>query len=291
MSNLTLRDWFEKARNENFAIGAFNIDSFDIFKAVCEAGERTKSPLLVQFSPGEAKYFGLKNIRDMIKNTRDEISVPIFLNLDHCKEVDTCLEAMECGFDMVHFDGSDLPMGENILRVKEIVNAAHGKDILVEGEIDKVSGGSEVHAEEIYLEAIKKSYTKPEIAGDFVVQTGVDIFAPVFGNVHGTFPNQPDLDFGLLKKIRSLVPNTFLAMHGGSGIPEVQVKEAVKDGAIVKVNVNTELRQAFIDSLVEKTGEKPLQYTYYKMTDDIVGAVAAVVEGKIEVFGSGGKVR
>lgn len=290
MNNLTLRDWFERAKRENFAIGAFNVDSFDIFKAVCETGEKTKSPLLVQFSPGEAKYFGLGNIRDMVKNVQEESDVPLFLNLDHCKEVDTCLEAMECGFNMVHFDGSDLPVGENILRVKEIVNAAHAKDILVEGEIDKVSGGSEVHVEEIDLEAIKKSYTKPDIAGDFVVQTGVDLLAPVFGNVHGTFPNQPDLDFDLLKKISGLVPNTFLAMHGGSGIPEAQVKQAIKDGGIVKVNVNTELRQAFIDSLIEKTGEKPQQYTYYKMTDDIVGAVAAVVEGKIGVFGSGGKV-
>lgn len=287
---MTLRDWFEKAKNEQFAIGAFNVDSFDIFKAICEAAEKTKSPVIVEFSPGEEQYFGLKNIADMVKNARDEISVPLFLNLDHAKEVDTCLEAIERGFNMVHFDGSDLPFGENVLRVKEIVQAAHAKDVIVEGEINKVSGASEVHDEELDLAIVKKSYTKPEEAGDFVVQTGVDVFAPVFGNVHGIFPNQPLLDFGILKKVRDLVPNTFLSMHGGSGIPEEQVKEAIKVGGIVKVNVNTELRQAFIDSLDEKTSEEPTQYTYYKMTDDIVGAVVAVVESKIGVFGSGGKL-
>jgi fructose-bisphosphate aldolase class II len=287
---VTLRDWFEKAKNEQFAIGAFNVDSFDIFKAICEAAEKTKSPVIVEFSPGEEQYFGLKNIADMVKNARDEISVPLFLNLDHAKEVDTCLEAIERGFNMVHFDGSDLPFGENVLRVKEIVQAAHAKDVIVEGEINKVSGASEVHDEELDLAIVKKSYTKPEEAGDFVVQTGVDVFAPVFGNVHGIFPNQPLLDFGILKKVRDLVPNTFLSMHGGSGIPEEQVKEAIKVGGIVKVNVNTELRQAFIDSLDEKTSEEPTQYTYYKMTDDIVGAVVAVVESKIGVFGSGGKL-
>jgi len=287
---MTLRDWFDRAKRENFAIGAFNVDSFDIFKAICQAAEKTKSPVIVEFSPGEEEYFGLKNIADFCKNAREEISAPIFLNLDHAKEVDNCLEAIERGFNMVHFDGSDLPFGENVLRVKEIVQAAHGKDVIVEGEINKVSGASQVHDEELDLATVKKSYTKPDEAGDFVVQTGVDIFAPVFGNVHGIFPNQPPLDFEILKKIRELVPNTFLSMHGGSGIPEEQVKEAISVGGIVKVNINTELRQAFIDSLGEKTSEEPTQYTYYKMTDDIVGAVAAVVEAKIGVLGSGGKL-
>jgi len=287
---MTLRDWFEKAKNEQFAIGAFNVDSFDIFKAICEGAERTKSPVIVEFSSGEAEYFGLKNIADLVKNAREETSVPIFLNLDHAKEVDSCLEAIERGFNMVHFDGSDLPLGENVLRVKEIVQAAHKKDVMVEGEINKVSGASEVHDEELDLAIIKKSHTKPAEAGDFVVQTGVDIFAPVFGNVHGIFPTEPDLDFEILKKIRELVPNTFLSLHGGSGIPKEQVKEAITVGGIVKVNVNTELRQAYIDSLGEKTSEKPTQYTYYKMADDIMGAVAAVVESKIGVLESGKKV-
>lgn len=287
---LNLRDWFEKAKREQFAIGAFNVDSFDIFKAICEAAEKTKSPVIVEVSPGEEQYFGLRNIADMVKNAREEMSVPIFLNLDHAKEVDTCLEAIERGFSMVHFDGSDLPLGENIIRVKEIVQAAHAKDVIVEGEMDKVSGASEVHDEELDLAVISKSYTKPDQAGDFVVQTGVDIFAPVFGNVHGIFPSQPPLDFEILKKVRELVPNIFLSMHGGSGIPEDQVKEAIKVGGIVKVNVNTELRQAFIDSLDEKTSEEPTQYTYYKMADDIVGSVTAVVESKIGVFESSKKV-
>lgn len=286
---MTARDWFERAERESFAIGAFNVDSLDIFKAVCLAGQRKKSPVIAEFSQGEVEYFGLKNIVDLVKNAKEDYGVPILLNLDHAKDVDDCLEAVEAGFDLVHFDGSALSFEENVTKTKEVVDAAHKANLTVEGEINCLPGSSAVHGEEIDVEEVKKSFTDPSKAAKFVEETGVDIFAAVFGNVHGTFPNQPDLDIELIGKVSKAIPNTFLSMHGGSGIPADQVKEAVKVGGIVKVNINTEIRQAFVDALATKVSEEPRQYTYYKIADDLVGAVAAVVEGKIEVFGSGGK--
>lgn len=288
------KDWFRRARKENFAIGAFNVDNLEIFKAICMAGKRKKSPVMLEFSPGELKEFGLANIVDLVVNAQEEYGIPILLNLDHSKSVDDCLAALDAstdegGFDDVHFDGSELPFEENVDKIKKVIEAAQARKILVEGEIDHLPGGSEAHAEAIDLEEIKKSYTNPEKAREFIQKTDVDIFAVVFGNVHGTFPNQPDLDFGLLEKIREAVGETFISLHGGSGIASEQVKEAIKIGGIVKVNVNTEIRVAFHDALTEKMQEDTENIAYYKMTPEIIGAVAAVVEGKIDVFGSANK--
>lgn len=287
---MTAREWFERAQKEGWAIGAFNVDSLDIFKAVCQAGFKMHSPVMLEFSGGEVEYFGLDNIVDLVKNAKEEYKIPILLNLDHGKELDLCLEAVNLGgFDDVHFDGSDLSVEENIEGAKKVVEAAHAKNLLVEGEMDKVPGVSDVNSENLDLEAIKKGYSDPKAAFEFVSKTGVDIFASVFGNVHGTFPIEPELDFELLAEIRKALPDTFLSMHGGSGIAVEDVKRAIEVGKIVKVNVNTEIRQAYIEALGEKMGEEKREYTYYKIVPDVIAAVSAVVEGKMSVFGSIGK--
>jgi len=304
---MTAREWFQKAQDENFAIGAFNVDNLEILNAILIAAKKKKSPIMLEFSQGEVGYFGLYNVIDIIKNARSQFDIPILLNLDHAKKVEDCLDVMNIGspstprpirqaqgsgsssFDDVHFDGSDLPYEENVKKTKEVVEAAHMRDLLVEGEIDKIAGSSEVHLEELDTGALKKSYTDPAKAAKFVAETGIDIFAAFFGNVHGTFPTEPNLDLELLKRVKEALPSTFLSLHGGSGIPARQVREAIDAGGIVKVNVNTEVRQAFRDALSEELSENPEQVAYYKLTPDIINAVVAVVEGKIDVFGSAGK--
>lgn len=283
---MTAREWFTRARKEGFAIGAFNVDNLEILNAICSAAKSKNSPVMLEFSQGEVGYFGIDNIVDMVANARVQFKIPILLNLDHAKKVEDCMRAVDVGFDDVHFDGSELVYEQNVEQAKEVVGVAHKKGLLVEGEIDKIVGSSEVHTEEVDMEAIKTSYTDPERAKKFVLETGVDIFAAFFGNLHGTFPVEPDLDLELLSKIKDALPETFLSMHGGSGISAEQVKEAIKIGGVVKINVNTELRKAFRDALDEQVEAKPEEATYYKMTPDIVNSVMAVVEGKIDVFGS-----
>lgn len=304
---MSLRDYFEKARKENFALGAFNIDTLETLKAVCEAAKVKKSPVIVEFSPGEVAYFGLDNIVDLVNNAKEDYKLPIFLNLDHGKSAEACLAAIDFsnsdpgsgnerrsgigrpGFDEVHFDGSEFDMKENIEGAKKVVEAARKKGILVEGEIDKVSGVSQINPSELDLGLLKQSYTNPAKAAEFAAQTQVDIFAAVFGNVHGVFEVQPELDFELLAAIRNALGDTFISMHGGSGIPGDEVKRAVEIGRIVKINVNTELRQTFKDALGEKLAEKPNEYAFYNISQDVVRAVQAVVENKIDAFGSSGK--
>src|SRR4030043_216939 len=196
------------------------------------------------------------------KAQKENFAIGAF-NVDHAKKVEDCFSAIEqAGFDDIHFDGSDLEFDENVKNTKRVVEAAHKKGLLVEGEIDKISTLSEVHNEEIDLELLKKFYTDPAKAVEFVKETGVDILAAVFGNVHGIFPVQPDLDINLLTKIREAVPSCLFSLHGSSGIPADQVKEAIKVGKIVKINVNTELRQAYRDALVEKLGESSNEYAF-----------------------------
>ncbi|KKR65072.1 MAG: Tagatose-bisphosphate aldolase [Candidatus Curtissbacteria bacterium GW2011_GWA1_40_47] len=188
---MTARDWFLKAQTGGWAIGAFNADNLEILKAICLAAKNKKSPVMVEFSPGEVDYFGLRNIVDLVKNAREEYRIPILLNLDHGRKVEDCLAAVNMGsstssgsssFDLIHFDGSDSELEENIHNTKKVVEAAHTKGLLVEGEIDKIPGASEIHDQDLDSELVKKSYTDPQKAAKFVSETGIDIFA--FGSLY-----------------------------------------------------------------------------------------------------------
>lgn len=286
---MAAREWFERARKEGFAIGAFNVDSLEIFKAIVAAGKNKQSPIMLEFSHGEVTFFGVKNVVDLVKNVQEEAQIPILLNLDHAPDYQSVKEALEAGFELLHFDGSKYPLEENIQITKKIVEEAHAKGLLVEGEIDKIAAESEVHSQNIDLEKLKKGYSDPATAKKFVEETGVDTYASVFGNVHGTFPVQPPLDFYLLKRIREVLPQTFLSMHGGSGIAADQVRKAIEIGRIVKINVNTEIRKVNRETLVTALQDNPDEYAVYKIMPSVLEAVQKVVEEKIELFGSAGK--
>jgi len=198
-------------------------------------------------------------------------------------------EGIEAGFELVHFDGSGLPYEENVKIAKAIVEQAHQKEILVEGEIDKILGSSAPHPTE-EAESIQASgnYTDPEKAADFVSQTGVDILAVFVGNLHGTYRQPPKLDLKRLKLIAQKLP-CFLSLHGGSGLLEKDIKKAIQIGRIVKINVNTELRVAYRETL-ENVLKGSDEVAIYKIMPPVIAAVQKVVEEKIQLFGSAGKV-
>jgi fructose-bisphosphate aldolase class II len=287
---MNAQKWLTKAEAEGFALGAFNIDNLEIFKAVVAAAKNKKSPVIMEFSDGEAKFIGVKNIVDMVQNAREEEGVTILLNLDHSPEKADVEEAIAAGFEMVHFDGSKKPYEENLEICKKIVPKVHAKGLTVEGEIDHIAGSSEVHEGQLSSEEIKQALTDPARAKEFVDGTGIDIFAAFFGNYHGIFEGQEKLvDFDLLKRIREELPNTFLSMHGGSGISDEQVRKAIDTGGIVKVNINTELRKAFRETTEKTLSEKPDEYAVYKLMPEVISAIQEVVEHKINIFGSAGK--
>lgn len=265
---MKLADFLQKAWENHFALGAFNLDNLEILKGVALAAKNLSAPIVVEVSPGELNYWGMPNFSSVVDNFRRELGIPLFANLDHAAYIDIIKNSLDFGLSMVHFDGSKLPLEENILKTKQIISWAHPKNILVEGETDSIG----------------ERITDPEVAKKFVGGTGVDIFAISVGNKHGVGENEK-LDLELLRKIREALPNTFFSLHGGSGISPEDIKEAIKLG-IVKVNVNTELRIAFKNNLDLATDE----LAWYKITPSAISAVSNVVENKIKLFGSERKI-
>lgn len=287
---MTAREWLEKAKREKFAIGAFNVGNLETFKAIARAAANKKSPVIIESSPGETEWMDAENIVDLARNYSQELGIPIFVNLDHAETLEQCKTGMEAGYDLIHFDGSKLPYEENLQIAKKVVELAHDKDLVVEVEIDHIQGSSEMHIGSAIDEAKKLQFSDPQKAKKFIESSNADIYAAFFGNVHGIFSEGgEDLNFGVLESLTAILPNTFFSLHGGSGISEEQVKEAIKRG-IVKVNINTEMRQAYRETLEKVLDKNPEEIAMYKIEEPIVDEIQKIVEQKIEVFGSANKI-
>jgi fructose-bisphosphate aldolase class II len=224
----------------------------------------------------------------LAKIYESELNIPVIVNLDHGKDFDACKKAIEAGFDYIHIDASKLEYEEAVATTKEVVELAHKHGLPVEGEIDHIQGSSEDHRKELSaMLQDPKMYTDPQKAKDFVSRTGIDVFASFVGNLHGEFADKERIKVDLLQKIKALLPNTYLSLHGGSGIDDGDVKLAIQNG-IVKVNVNSEMRIAYKMTLQE-TLNKTNDVAIYKITPPAIDAVQKVVEYKIKLFGSADK--
>ena len=259
-----------------------------MLKGIVQAAAALRSPLLVGTSEGDSGFVGLHQAFALVDSYRKDTRLPIFLNFDHGKSLESIKEAIEAGYDAVHFDGSDHELKENIALTKKVVMYARKRGIsVIEGEVGKLLGRSVVHQEEtIVLDPA--GFTKPEEAERFAKETKVDSLATTFGNVHGIYKKMPPLDFERLQKIRKRV-ESFLVLHGGSGIPDKEVKKVISLG-IVKINISTELRAAFTDTLRNALTANPSEITPYKFFPPIVEAVQKVAEEKIKVFGSANRL-
>jgi len=275
-----------KARSEGYALGAFNAGNLEITQAVVAAVQNQQAPIIIETSAGEAEHFGMKNFLSVVENFRQETKLPILTNFDHGPGLEECQRAIEAGYNLVHFDGSGLPYEENVKITKALVEQAHQKDILIEAEIDKILGESRYSEEQAESIQAMGSYTEPVKAADFVSQTECDILAVFVGNLHGTYPTSPKLDLERLQTIHQQIP-CFLSLHGGSGLLAEDIQAAIKLG-VVKVNVNTELRLAFKETL-ENVLRGSEEVAIYKIMPPVIAAVQKVVEEKIELFGSSQK--
>lgn len=283
---MTAKEWLQKAREEKFAIGAFNVGNLETFKAVVLAAASKKSPIIVESSPGETSWMGADNIIDLARNFSQDFSIPIFVNLDHAGSWEECLQGIEAGYNLIHFDGSGLSYEENVNIAKKVAEMTHLKGLVMEGEMDQISGSSEIHRGVAQAEVL----TDPEKAKEFVQITGVDIFAVSVGNVHGIFSGGGEnLQLDILDQIRKVLPNTYFSLHGGSGIAGEQIKEVIERG-VVKININTELREAFKENLKGVLQKNPQELAMYKIEGPVLEAVQKIVEEKIEIFGSAGKI-
>lgn len=285
------RHLYQRTRAQGFAVGAFNIDNQETLIAVAQAAQKLNSPVLVEVSDGEVKAMGIENIRDLVDNYKEQYGIEIYINLDHSPTVEDCKRAIDAGYEFIHIDISqanhDATTEEIIEKTKEVVEYAKFTGALVESEPHYFGGSSNVHEEAINYEEIKKTFSTPEGTKAFVDATGIDTFAAAIGNLHGKYPVPKELDLELLQQIRNAI-DCQISLHGGSGTPLHYFEEAAKIG-VSKININSDMRVAFRETLEKVLADNPKEYAVVKLMPEVYGAVQAVVEEKINAFGSAGK--
>jgi putative fructose-bisphosphate aldolase len=283
---------YYRTRTQKFAVGAFNIDNQETLIAVARAAQKMRSPVLVEVSNGEAKAIGLDNIRDMVNNYKSEYGIEMYLNLDHGPTVEDCKKAIDAGFEFIHIDISqarhDATDEEIISKTKEVVEYAKFTGALVESELHYFGGSSNFHNEAINYDEVKKTFSTPEGAKAFVDATGVDTFAAAIGNLHGKYSVPKILDLDLLTSIRQSI-DCAISLHGGSCTPLHYFEDAAKIG-VSKININSDMRYVFRTTLEKVLADNPNEYAIVKLMPKIYTEVQAVVEEKINAFGSAGKV-
>ena len=284
---VSAKEMIQAAKAGHYAIGAFNTNNLEWTKAILQAAEEMRAPVIVQVSEGAGKYMaGFKNVADIVKNVMEfqKTSVPVALHLDH-GTYNGCKACIEAGFSSIMFDGSSLPFEENIEKTKELVAICNEKGMSIEAEVGSIGG------EEDGVVGMGECADPEECKT--IADLGITMLAAGIGNIHGKYPEGwPGLRFDVLDAIVAKVGDMPLVLHGGSGIPDAMVQDAIKRG-VSKINVNTECQLAF----AEKTR------AYIEAGKDLAGkgfdprkllapgaqGIVDMVKYKIEVFGSAGK--
>lgn len=281
---VSAKEMLNKARQGKYAVGQFNINNLEWTKAILLTAQENNSPVILGVSEGAAKYMGgfdtvVGMVNGLLKGLN--ITVPVALHIDH-GSYDGAIKAMKAGFSSIMFDGSHYPFEENIAKTKEIVELAHSKGISVEAEVGSIGGEEDgvVGAGEVADPQECKA----------ISELGIDFLAAGIGNIHGKYPeNWAGLNFEVLGKINEATGDMPLVLHGGSGIPEEMIKEAISLG-VAKINVNTECQVVFAEATRKYIEEgKDLQgkgFDPRKLLAPGVEAIQACVKEKMELFGS-----
>ncbi len=281
-----LIDFIKEAEEKKVAIGHFNVSDIVGLKAVFEAARELNVPIIIGVSEGERGFIGVKQIFALVKSLRKEYNYPIFLNADHTHSLEKLKEVVKASFDSAVFDGSKLSLDENIKITAEAIKFAKSinPEFLVEGEMGYIGSGSIV-MEEIPEGAIinPEDFTKPEDAVRFVKETGVDLFAPAVGNIHGIITGgNPRLDIGRIGAIRKSagVP---LVLHGGSGIKNEDFLAAINAGISV-IHINTELRVAWRKGMDAALSQNSEEIVPYKILPKAIEEIKEVVLKRLQLF-------
>jgi len=281
----TLREYVTEAEEKKIAIGHFNISNSEGFWAVVSASKKFGLPVIIGVSEGERDFIGIKQVKALVDTTKTE-GLPIFLNADHTYSVDRVKEVVDAEFDAVIIDGAEKSFEENLKMTKESVDYKNSKnpEVLIEGELGFIGKSSKVLDEMPGgVEISENTMTKPEEAQEFVKETGIDLFAPAVGNIHGMIRGgNPKLDIERIKNIReaSGVP---LVLHGGSGITDEEFKQAILAGISI-IHINTELRLAYKQGIQKSLIENPDEIAPYKYLKPALQAMQAVVEKRMALF-------
>lgn len=279
MALVNMKEMLLKAREGKYAVGQFNINNVEWTAAILDKAQELNAPVILGVTSGASTYMGGWNtvvglVRGLIID--HNITVPVALHVDHGASFEICKAAIDAGFTSVMIDGSHHPLEENIAIVKQVVDYAHLRGVTVEAELGKV-GGQE---DNVVAESM---YAVPEECVRMVKETGIDCLAPALGSVHGPYHGEPKLGFKEMDTINQIV-GVPLVLHGGSGIPEDQIKRAISLGT-AKINVNTESQQAWAKIVREVLNKDPNVYDPRKIIGPGKKGIQEVVQAKCEIFG------
>ena len=308
MPLVTTKDMFEKSMKEHFAIGAFNVNNMEIIQGIVDAAAEQNSPVILQASSSAIKYARVPYLKKMIEAALEEHDIPVVLHLDHGPDFETCKMCIDNGFTSVMIDGSKYDFEENVALTKKVVDYAHSHGVVVEAELGKLAGIED----DVNVAASDAMYTDPEQAKEFVERTGCDSLAIAIGTSHGAykFKGEAKLRFDILAKVKELIPNTPIVLHGAStvipefveqcnkyggnipgakGVPDEMLHEASLSG-VSKINVDTDLRLAMTGAIREVFTEDPSVFDPRKYLGVARTQIKDIVEHKIrDVFGSSNK--
>ena len=308
MPLVTTKEMFEKSMKEGFAIGAFNVNNMEIIEAIVDAAAEENSPVILQASSSAIKYARPIYLKKMVEAAVEETNIPIVLHLDHGPDFETCKACIDAGFTSVMIDGSKYDFEENLALTKQVVDYAHPRGVVVEAELGKLAGIED----DVNVSASDAMYTDPMQAKEFVERTGCDSLAIAIGTSHGAykFKGEAKLRFDILAKVKELIPNTPIVLHGAStvipelvemcnkygadipgakGVPDEILHEASKSG-VSKINVDTDLRLAMTAAIRKEFTESPATFDPRKYLGPARDLIKETVQHKIrDVFGSSNK--
>ncbi|MCR5041427.1 MAG: class II fructose-1,6-bisphosphate aldolase [Clostridia bacterium] len=308
MALVTSTEMFRKAYDEGYAVGAFNVNNMEIVQGITEAANELKAPVILQCSAGARKYANGVYLKNLVASAVELTDIPIVLHLDHGADFDICKDCIDSGFTSVMIDGSSKAYEDNIALTKKVVEYAHSKGVVVEGELGTLAG------KEDDVENEFSSYTRPEEVEDFVTRTGVDSLAIAIGTSHGAYKfkpgDKPQLRFDILEEVGRRLPGFPIVLHGASsvpqefvrtinelggrmpdaiGIPEEMLAQAAKM-AVCKINIDSDIRLGMTAAIRRHFVEHPDHFDPRQYLGDARVAVKEMVAHKIvDVLGCAGK--
>lgn len=308
MPLVTTTEMFRKAYEGGYAIGAFNVNNMEIIQGITEAAKEVNAPLILQVSAGARKYAKHIYLMKLVEAAVEDTDLPICLHLDHGEDFEICKACIDGGFTSVMIDGSKHPFEENIRLTKQVVDYAHSKGVVVEGELGKLAGIEDA----INVSEEDAAFTKPEEVEEFVSKTGVDSLAIAIGTSHGAykFKGEPKLRFDILEEVQKRLPGFPIVLHGASsvipefvddinkyggkmpgakGVPEDMLRKAASM-AVCKINIDSDLRLAMTASVRKHFAEHPEDFDPRKYLGPAREAIKGIVKHKlINVLGCAGK--
>jgi len=305
MPLVTSKEMFKKAYEGGYAIGAFNVNNMEIVQGITEAAKEVNSPIILQVSAGARKYAKHIYLMKLVEAAIEDTDLPICLHLDHGDGFDICKSCIDGGFTSVMIDGSKYSFEENIELTKKVVDYAHERGVVVEGELGKLAGIED----DVNVSDEDAQFTKPEEVEEFVTRTGVDSLAIAIGTSHGAFKfkGEPRLRFDILEEVSKRLPNFPIVLHGASsvipeyvdminkfggdmpgaqGVPEEMLRKAASM-AVCKINIDSDLRLAMTASVRKHLVENPSHFDPRQYLTDARTNIKELVKHKIvNVLGS-----